>query len=514
MKRLKCILSAVLLSAALIVPIAGCGGSDEEDVPETSKLLQENIIDDHYDNYYEIFVYSFCDSDGDGYGDLNGVTQKLDYIRDMGYTAIWLMPINDSPSYHGYDVKDYYAINSKYGTIEDYENLVSTAHEKGIKIIMDLVVNHTSSSNPWFVSAINYQNGWNDDPTYADWYNFSDTRKSGYNLNGNVYYESQFDRSMPDLNLDSEGVRAEIENIMKFWLEKGTDGFRLDGVLYYYTGNKTKSIEFCTWLKEAALKYNDDVYIIGEMWDGMSTSGLSQFYESGLDSFFYFPAHGPTGNLVQAVRSPNGATVYWNALNKMVEVAKGYIPAPFLGNHDTARIAGIMSRDVDDIKFAYGLLSMCNGNTFTYYGDEIGMLGSLNDPDKRIGMLWDNAKTGMTKVPPGSTSQEYVFDGVKEQLADKNSILNYYKLCNNARNAFPAIMRGVIERVDYDDEKVLIFTKTYGDESVTIAINFDSASKTVAGIEGKLVQQICVSGEITQNGTSLSMPAKSIAILK
>ena len=508
MKRVKYLFCLILLFATLIIPFAGCGSS------ENGNLLKENIIDDKYDNYYEIFVYSFCDSDGDGYGDLNGVTKKLDYIRDLGYTGIWLMPINDSPSYHGYDVRDYYKINEKYGTLEDYENLVKKAHEKGIKVIIDLVLNHTSAVCEWFRSSVRYQNGKSEDATYADWYNYSDTLKSGYHKNGNIYYEGQFDSGMPDLNLDSEGVRAEIENIIKFWIEKGTDGFRLDGVLYYYTGDRAKSVEFCTWLEQTAQKYNEKAYIVGEMWDGMSTSSLSQFYQSGLDSFFYFPSHGPTGTIAQSVRSPNGLDIYWNSLNKMVEVANGYIPAPFLGNHDTARIAGIMSKDPDNIKFAYGLLSMYNGNTFTYYGDEIGMIGSLNDPDKRIGMLWDNNKTGMTRVPPGSNTQQYAFDGVKEQLADPNSILNYYKLCNNVRNAFPAFMRGTIQRVEYDDEKVLVFTKTYNDESVTVVINFDSTEKQVTGLSGKLAQGICVNGSITMSGNTLTMPVKSIAILK
>ena len=504
-KKLLYIIAVLALAFSFVFPFAACSKNQV-------KLLDENIIDDHYDNYYEIFVYSFCDSDGDGFGDLNGVTQKLDYIRDLGYTAIWLMPINDSPSYHGYDVRDYYKINSKYGTIADYENLIAQAHERGIKIIMDLVVNHTSSANPWFVSAVNYKNGINSDSTYANWYNFSTTSKSGYHKNGKTYYEAQFDGGMPDLNLDCEDVRNEIENVMKFWLEKGTDGFRLDGVKYYYTGSNSKSINFCTWIKETALKYNDDAYIVGEMWDGAAS--IAEYYKSGADSFFYFPSHGPTGNLATAVRSPDGASTYWNSLNRMIEVADGHIPAPFLGNHDTARIAGIMSREQDNVKFAYGLLSMYNGNTFTYYGDEIGMLGSANDPDKRIGMLWDNAKTGLTKVPPGSSKQEYVFDGVKEQLQDSNSILNYYKLCNNARNAFPALMRGTPERIQSSDDKVLIFKKTYNEETVTVVINFADAEKTAEGLEGSLAQGICVSGSIKQSGNTLKMPAKSIAILK
>lgn len=505
-KKLICALSALALLFASVMPFTGC-------TPKSPKLLEENIIDDNYDNYYEIFVYSFHDSDGDGYGDFNGITQKLDYIRDMGYTGIWLMPINDSPSYHGYDVRDYYAVNDKYGTIADYENLVAEAHERGIKVIIDLVVNHSSSQNEWFKSALAYHNGTSKDDTYADYYNFSTTEKSGYRQSGKVYYEAQFDGGMPDLNLSSGNVRAEIENIMKFWLEKGTDGFRLDGVKYYFgTSIGSDTVQFCKWIKDTAVKYNENAYIVGEAWDG--ASAIEKMYGSGADSFFYFPGHGPTGTLATAVRSPDGVSVYWNALNRMVNMAGDYIPAPFLGNHDTARIAGIMSRDEEMIKFAYGLLSMCNGNTFTYYGDEIGMLGKDNDPDKRIGMLWDNAKTDMTRVPPGSKNQEYAFDGVKEQLADGKSILNYYKLCNNARNAFPAIMRGKPERIAYGaDDKILIFTKTYLDETVTIIINFGSETKTVTGVEGTLAQGICVSGAVKKSGTTVKMPAKSIAIL-
>ena len=503
-KKLLYVIATLALALTLVFSLAGCSKSP--------KMLDENLVDDNYDNYYEIFVYSFCDSDGDGYGDLNGITQKLDYIRDLGYTGIWLMPIHDSPSYHGYDVRNYYSVNSKYGTIADYENLIEKAHEKGIKVIIDLVVNHTSSQNPWFISALNYQNGKSSDATYANWYNFSKTLKDGYRQNGNIYYEGQFDSSMPDLNLDNADVRNEIENIMKFWLDKGTDGFRLDGVKYYYgSGADNRCVEFCKWIKQTAVKYNQNAYIVGEVWDTAST--IERFYDSGADSFFYFPAHGPTGSLATSVRSPEGVSSYWSVLTKMVDVAKGNIPAPFLGNHDTARIAGIMSRDAENIKFAYGLLSMCNGNTFTYYGDEIGMLGSDNDPNKRIGMLWDNAKTGMTKVPPGSNKQEYVFKGVKEQLKDSKSILNYYKLCNNARNAFPAIMRGTPERISYADSQVLIFKKTYNDQTVTIAINFANTDKSVTGIEGSLAQGICVSGSLKQSGSTLKMPAKSIAIL-
>ncbi len=471
-------------------------------------MLKENIIDDAYDNYYEIFVYSYCDSDGDGYGDLNGVTSKLDYIRDLGYTGIWLMPIHDSASYHGYDVKNYKSVRSIFGDIDDYKNLIKSAHEKGIKVIIDLVVNHTSSQHPWFKSALAYKKGQGGDSKYAEYYNWATTSTAGYNQDGNVWYESRFDKGMPDLNLSSTAVRQEIEDIMKYWLGLGTDGFRLDGCKYYYS-SVPDSVAFCKWIKDTAVKYNDKAYIVGEMWDGRSL--ISQFYESGCDSFFSFP----TQEAIKKSVLTSEAAQYWKSYTQLTNMCNGYIPAPFLSNHDNGvgRITSVMTKDAAKAKFAYGLISMYSGNTFTYYGDEIGMIGSHVDQDIRIGMLWDNAKTGITKSPPGTVHEEYVFDGVAEQLEDDNSILNYYKLCNNARNAFPAIMRGTAERITYDDTEVLVMKKTYDSESVTVVINFGEGEKSVEGIQGSLAQGICVQGRIKQQGSALKMPAYSIAIL-
>ena len=233
-------LSAVTLFASAIGLTACSGGGAE--------LLDENIIDDKYDNYYEIFVRSYRDSDGDGVGDFNGITEKLDYIRDMGYTGIWLMPIHESPSYHGYDVTDYKSVHSQYGTIEDYKNLVDAAHEKDIKVIIDLVVNHTSTSNPWFIKSSAYKNGQGGEAKYGDYYNWSVTKKDYYSQSGNLWYESRFSNTMPDLNLNSTAVRGEIEEIIKYWSEMGTDGFRLDGCCYYYDSQK-ESVDFCKWIK-------------------------------------------------------------------------------------------------------------------------------------------------------------------------------------------------------------------------------------------------------------------------
>lgn len=280
MKKVSKIISALAVAVTAITSVfafSACGSKAE--------LLQENIIDDKYDNYYEVFVYSYCDSDGDGIGDFNGLTSKLDYIRDMGYTGIWLMPVNPSPSYHGYDVTDYYGVNPKYGTLEDYKNLLDEAHGRDIKIIMDLVVNHTSSQHPWFRSGLSAAQGKGGDAKYHDWYTFTNKKPTNgsYSEEGGVWYEANFDKGMPDLNLKNESLRGEIENIIKFWLETGVDGFRLDGCKYYCPLSND-SIEFCSWIQTTAEKYKEDVYIVGEMWAGRNE--IKQYYTSGVDSFF------------------------------------------------------------------------------------------------------------------------------------------------------------------------------------------------------------------------------------
>ena len=504
-----CALGAVAFSAS------ACGGDSESKLP----LLQENIVDDAYDNYYEIFVYSFNDSDGNGVGDLKGVTQKLDYVRDMGYTGIWLMPICPSPSYHKYDVKDYKAIDPAYGTMADFEELLSVAHSKGIKVITDLVVNHSSYDHPWFTEARKaFRNG-DTENEYYDYYNFSHESQSGYSpAGGGVYYEARFTSDMPDLNLDSEGVRAEISSIIEFWMNKGVDGFRLDACTSYYTNNRAKSIEFAGWIKQEATKHNPKAYIVGEA-DWSASAG--EFYNSGADSFFWFPAQGSGGYVGSAIatafnmgNAKSAVNSYYNSMNTVISSAKGYVPAPFLCNHDTGRTAGFLVKNEDRIKFAYGLLSLYSGNTFTYYGDEIGMTGSSNDPDKRVGMRWTATTAGI--YPPGVTSRDdstfYNFPSVEEQLKDKDSILNYYKLCNNARNAFPALMRGTAERLEQSNEEVLVVKKTYGDQSVIVVVNFSKETNVIEGDYGELKQGLCVEGSVKSSGSKHTMPGMSIAI--
>ncbi len=528
--KVKSVFKRVLVFASAFatafgaLAFAACGGGDDNggdsDTVELN-LLEENIIDDNYANYYEIFVYSFCDSDGDGYGDLNGVTQKLSYIRDLGYTGIWLMPICPSPSYHKYDVTDYYSVDELYGTIEDFENMISAAHELGIKVILDLVVNHTSSSHAWFKASVMAHINGDTDNEYYDWYNFSTTSASGYNRYstslGSIYYESQFDSGMPDLNLDCQAVRDEIENIIAFWCGEGADGFRLDACTSYYTNSQSGSADFCNWISTTIKSYNEDAFIVGEVWEGAST--IKTYAETAPEmSFFAFPASTSSAESCYAfasINSSKSANKYYSNAENIVAMAAGGISVPFLDNHDMNRIAGTMGKVEEKVKFVYALNSLFNGTTFTYYGDEIGMIGSGNDPNRRIGMLWETGGT-TTNAPTGATATDYAFDGVAEQLADANSILNYYKQVNNIRNAFPEIAHGTLSRTDYDNAKVLIMHKTYNGSTVTIIINFDTAEQTVEGSYGTLQKGLSAyTGEsVSQDGTSLTLPAYSFAVLK
>lgn len=495
----------ILIVSLLSLTISGCTSNEEV-----------NIIDDNTRNIYEIFVASFYDSDGDKVGDLNGVSEKLDYIADMGYTGIWMMPIHKSSSYHKYDVIDYYSIDKSYGTLEDFDNLVAEAHKRNIHIILDLVVNHTSSSHPYFQEAkARFMQG--GDSKYISWYNFNETGGQGYTkLADNKYYESRFVDTMPDLNLDNEEVREEIVNIMKFWLDRGVDGFRLDAVTSYYTDSVEKNTEFLAWLNDEAKKIKEDCYLVGEAWT--SDNEIGKYYESDVDSFFQFSLAQGEGKIAKCLNITSPVSYYKSILNDSIKLANGHIPAVFLDNHDMNRITGGIGRSaLDKLKFAYGLVSMLNGTVYTYYGTEIGMVGSGKDENKRIAMLWGEDEE-LCKNPAGTTKAEYVYPGVKEQEEDESSLLNYHKSINIIRNKYPEIARGEVTFIDEcSTSKQLVMEKTWHDTSIIIVINFDeteNASIDLSDYKYKKCESISVSEKETiyKNGI-LDIPGYTISIL-
>ena len=527
MKRHRILIAAALLAACLLAVSCASTGSSG-----SAKAVEP--LDDAYRNYYEIFVWSFYDTDNDGIGDLNGVTQKLGYIKDLGFNGIWLMPITAGTSYHMYDVEDYCDVDPRYGTISDMRNLVEKAHGMGIDIIIDLVVNHTSSNHPWFRSACEYLVSHGEPGgEYGEYYNFSQTQKQGYQrVPGSAwYYECQFTGTMPDLNLDSPKVREEIGNIIRFWLQDiGVDGFRLDAVTSFYTNSTQKSIDFLSFLDRTAKAVRSDCYIVGEAWL-TNNKAVREYYSSGIDSFFCFPLATGTGKVADTLKDirSNPGEYFGNLMTELEEVYDTGILAPFLSNHDTARIASFTGRSqTDKIKMSQGLLSLMSGSLFVYYGEEIGMISTSDgsDPYKRIAMKWSDRSVyeGWTYTSPQGipvTKDNYYYPSVEAQLADPSSILNYYRSSLELRNANPEIARGELEILDeyYGQSKyVCVMRRTWEGSTVTIAVNLDREWDHDIRLDGDyaLTGSLCVSDADAvslKNGT-LHLPAYSIAILK
>ena len=496
-----------------------------------------NIVDDNYRNYYEIFVYSFYDSDGDGTGDLNGVTQKLDYIQDMGFNGIWLMPIMPSDTYHKYDVKNYCEIDPKYGTIDDFKNLVGEAHKRGINVIIDMVINHTSSSHKWFIDACSYLRKLDKDKEpeaaecpYVEYYHFSREKVNDtyYRVSGtDWFYEGSFWSEMPDLNLACEPLIEELYNTADFWLDMGVDGFRMDAAMHFEENQPEFNEQVLNGLYEHCREKNPDFYMVSEVWAGFST--VRDYYASMTPSMFNFDAGNNEGKLIKTARGALKAAALVGAMvryqNEFSQINPDYIDAPFLTNHDMGRVSNALMNDENDIKMAGGLLMMMNGSPFVYYGEEIGMasLGS-KDENKRLPMIWssDASVKGMTAGPSdadeGITS---AFEAVDKQLKDKNSILNYYKRALRLRNENPEIARGVIELVDsLCDGNQAAITKSYNGSTIGIVYN-TSDDEISVNIAGTVLSDMGIRGYLTLNNEKITlkdgilvMPSQSICILK
>ena len=542
LKKLLVGFMAILSSITLM----GCG--EDPYAGEFGKRIEEdlttlNIIDDNYRNYYEIFVMSFCDSNFDTIGDLNGVIMKLDYLKDLGYNGIWLMPIHPSDSYHKYDVKDYYNVDSKYGTIDDLKNLIAECHKRDINIIIDLVLNHSSKAHPDFAKAcqaynkyINGQALTEEEEKYKDYYVFYNTQndvpsnitayKAGANYN--FYYEANFSANMPEFNCDSPYVREEFKNIIKYYLDMGIDGFRLDAVKYYYLDNDKKNIELLNYLNTYMKSINKDAYMVGECWSGSEV--IKNYYTSGVDSFFNFSTSVSYGGTSGVINGPNpegrGINRYYQSLLDNISIAGSGIPAPFLDNHDMPRYT--YETNTQKNKFTFGLLAMMNGTIFSYYGDEVGLYGTNagnTNPDQnvRIPIKWGDYTNPDCMVKFGQTVEYYPYPTVKEQLEDSNSILNYYKKVLLIRNQNPEIARGEIKLIakDTDDLDYLFISKTYDGSEIGIVINFSQYNNLVINPReygfSKVTGQIVIEsnqyvGE--QKDGSIIMPPFSIVILK
>lgn len=503
----------------------------------TGVTAQYNIDEQPGVVYYEIFVRAFYDSDGDGIGDFNGVTEKLDYLADLGIGGIWLMPINESPSYHGYDTTDYYAVNSDYGTLEDFKNLIEEAHKRDIKVVMDLVVNHSSKEHPWFRSALTDASS-----PYRDWYTIvgSDENvpvdgalgQNPWHKYGSLKYLGIFWEGMPDLNFDHPEVRAEMINIGKFWLEQGVDGFRLDAAKHIF-GDFTSTVSSeevqeknKQWWQEFRLgmnEVNEEAYLIGEVWDSVTI--IAPYFDHALDSAFHFDLADRLLSIAANEQDSNLAFSLGRAYGLYEKVSDGkFVDAPFLSNHDQNRVMTVLKNNVDHAKMAASLLLTLPGTPYIYYGEEIGMNGAKPDEYIREPMVWyeDTAGgKGQTKWINSKHNKEAGDVSVEAQLKDEKSLLAHYKQLINWRNEEPALRDGGIDeyKLASSDSRLSAYLRVTAHDRVLVVHNLSNQTLTTelqpSNVYGEFKELVrTTNSQASLNEKTLTVPPYTTVIIK
>lgn len=443
---------------------------------------------------YEIFVQSFCDSDGDGKGDIKGMTSKLDYLQDLGVEAVWLMPINPSPSYHKYDVTDYYGIHPDYGTTGDFKQFVNEAHKRNIKVVIDLVINHCSSKHPWFLDASKNENSpyrdyfvWThkDDPqvkAFVTQTNEDSRNRNRWNkVEGSDYlYYSYFGPHMPDLNFDSPKLRAEIFKAGRFWLaEMGIDGFRLDAARHIFPEERAReSHAWWVYFLNEMRKVKQDVYLVGEVW---ASSDIVAPYLKGIPALFNFDLASSIRKAVNEERADSLAIKLKAIEDFYTTINPDFIDATFLTNHDQNRIMSSVDDNMDKARVAAALLFTLPGSPYLYYGEEIGMRGKKPDEYIREPFLWDNAKNdkGRTSwVTPRYNTDSSIVPAAR-QIKDKNSLFNYYKSLIALRTGSRALGTGELIPVDLGHKEICSFRRIREDENLLVLHNLSKTERSL-----------------------------------
>ncbi|MCD8509783.1 MAG: alpha-amylase [Bacillus sp. (in: Bacteria)] len=476
----------------LVFILAACG--DRENQPISFSEEDLLTIEPH-GVYYEIFVRAFYDSTGDGIGDFQGATAKLDYLQELGVEGIWLMPINPSPSYHGYDVIDYKAVNPEHGTLEDFKEFVEEAHKRGIKVIKDFVVNHSSTEHPWFQAALD------NDPVYRDYYVWADedtnTRQRGewgqlvWHGSGDDIYEGVFWGGMPDLNMDNPQVREEIHDIGRFWLEEvGVDGFRLDAAKHIYSSYhgsdyQEKNHQFWREFRSEMEAANPDVMLVGEVWD--TAAVVAPYLDGGLHSAFNFDLAEDIMSSVISNRDTSLVANLERIRNYYNEFAGDFIDSTFITNHDMNRVMSEVRGDMNRTKMAASLLLTLPGNPYIYYGEEIGMKGAKPDEDIRLPMRWyeEHENTGQTTWRTDRYHEDGDGVNVEAQIEDETSLLNHYRELIYARRASEVLIEGEIISVPMRERGILLFERKTDTNSKLVVHNLSNEVKEIT-LEGDL----------------------------
>lgn len=434
--------------------------------------------------FYEIFVRSFKDSDGDGIGDFQGIISQLDYLNDgdpsttddLGIGGIWLMPIMPSPSYHGYDVTNYQTVNPDYGTLGDFKQLLEECHQRGIHVVIDFVINHTSSEHPWFLSSQEPASG------FRNWYVWEGKnpgrtgpwgQNAWYETNG-YYYYAPFWSEMPDLNYHEPMVTKAIYNASKFWLDLGVDGFRVDAARYLFEEGVTQqdSKSSIAWFQDWRNYYLDikpQAYTVGEVWT--DTQIIAKYNEPtrGMQQYFMFDL---AADILGGIYSPDPSRIMKSYLDTLE-----YFPdqqfATFLTNHDQQRVASYFSSRLQPQKLAAFVYLTGPGTPYLYYGEEIGMIGGKPDELIRKPMQWSaQANAGFSDAEPWQElAKGWEETNVETESADPESLLNWYKALVNTRNQLPTLQKGSYLPFISSCRRLYTVARVYEDQVVLVMAN-------------------------------------------
>lgn len=516
-KKISKVIISLLTVVATLLSVTACGKLPAAVDP----------IDDNYRVFYQIFVGSFSDSNGDGIGDIRGIINRFDYLNDgninsgesLGVQGIWLSPVFKSPTYHKYDAQDYYQIDPDFGTEADLKELIALCHERNVKIILDLAINHNSTQNEWFKKFTQARNDYDVDNEYYDFYTAVSkdemVRGSTYvkipSSPYGEYYECNFDTAMPELNFDNENAKKAVLDVAKYYLNLGVDGFRFDAIKYIYYGDTAKSAAFWDWYVGELKAVKPDIYTVGECWSG--DTEVLEYYDAL--NCFNFTSAGVEGYIASSTR----VNMSTEKVGQKINVFTGYVTdylkqikernadamyCPFLSNHDTDRSAGYVTPATYGAQMAANLYVLCQGSPFIYYGEEIGMKGTRGaentDANRRLAMLWGDGDT--VKNPEGSTyDSKYQINGtVSEQLKDDDSLLRYYQKLIRFRIDYPEIARGNYAQLRTDNDYVGGFIIEYNGEKTYLIHN---TALTEATVDLSEYGDIEIQGSIGRNDAKL-----------
>ncbi len=489
----------------------------------TNSLWYKNAV------FYEISVRAFKDSDGDGRGDLRGLTEKLDYLQTLGVDCIWIMPIYPSPLRDdGYDIADYYSVDSAYGSLDQLKVMIEAAHQRNIRIVMDLVLNHTSDAHPWFQASRSDKNSpyrdyyvWNDDnKKYADVrIIFSDVEKSNWTWDEKAgqYFWHRFYSTQPDLNFDNPKVQDEMLNVVRFWLGMGIDGFRVDAPTYLFEreGTNCESLpETHAYLKRIRSMMDaefPEAIMLAE--SNQWPRELAQYFDGGDE--FHMAFHFPLMPRIYLALAQGDASAITSILKDMPEIPASCQWMIFLRNHDELtlemvtdeerklmwreyapepqmilnlgirrRLAPILRNDRRKIELVNSLLFTLPGSPIIYYGDEIGMGDNLNLPDRngvRTPMQWDDSPnagfssgTPFTELVQGDFGYQRI--NVASQVNDPNSLLNTITKMIAIRKKRAAFGGGSLEWIETGSPAVSAYLRKQHKDVVVV---FNNLSDTV-----------------------------------